>query len=195
MKLYHQYNSARKKENDFLDYIFETYPQIEYIKENYDLSKINLETEIDLTDTLKFLQNDRFLPLRKKNELINILKNIPEKIKVIKTSSDISVDFVFVSDSKPYFIELHEKQHKKLTVSRMQNIYTVQCETIKVPRFAQRFIRDLWRIRNLPNLTIIWYDWFLLNKEIYNFEFSLKFKEYFLDQKFSFTNFNNNQNV
>lgn len=66
MKLYHQYNKARRKEHDFLKIIIEKFPSVEYIKENYDLSIINFEIIIDLAITIKSLQSDKFY-LTKRN--------------------------------------------------------------------------------------------------------------------------------
>lgn len=68
---------------------------------------------------------------------------------------------MIVKDGKPYFIEYHEKQHYKLTDNRLKRVYTLSDEPIYVPRYVQRFLRDIWRIQNLHPLTIVWDDTFL----------------------------------
>ena len=42
-------------------------------------------------------------------------------------------------------------------------IYDLKGNPIPVPRYLQRFLRDIWRWKFLSNYKIVWFDWFKVN--------------------------------
>jgi hypothetical protein len=142
---------------------------------------------MNTTEIINRLESDEFLPNKRKIEIISILNSIPHDILVIDSLSDISVDFSLEISSKLYFYELHESQHRTLSVKRPSRIYSLEGKVIFVPRFIQRFLRDIWRIKYLPNYKIIWADWFEKNHTNFIFNLNSDFVEYCLPDKFSFS--------
>jgi len=187
MILFHNFHSSHTKEHKFLKLILYQFPDIKHINQTFDLTLIDLDKHLDIRDIADSLRNDNHLPIRRKRQLLEILDKIPHSIKIINSLSDITVDFTFEINNTYYFFELHEKQHKKLSNNRKSRIYSANGETIYVPRFVQRFLRDIWRFKNLPNYRIIWDDWFENNYENFNFNFDTGFFEYHDSNSFSFS--------
>jgi hypothetical protein len=85
---------------------------------------------------------------------------LPAEVQVFLRPSQISCDVVTVQDGKPHYIEYHEKQHRTLSVNRPTCIYGVDGRVITVPRYVQRYLRDVWREQNLHPFTVMWDDKF-----------------------------------
>jgi len=161
MKLYHSYNKSRKKEHKFLSFLQEKYPDLEYINENYRLKENQYDSTIEIAPIVKSLQSDNFLPQKRKQICIDTLTNLHlEKVSIFESVNKISFDFTIESDGINYFFELHEDQHKKLKVGRSTKIFDTQGNTIQIPRYLVRLLKDIWRWNNLINYKIFWADWF-----------------------------------
>lgn len=189
MKLYHCRHTTYKVEHEFLSKIYESIPSFEFINQNYNLSTIGLNKELDISNLISLINKDFFLPKNKKRVLISVLNELPSKILIVQDLRKITVDFVFDTDNGLFFFELHENQHKKLTGTRASFIYLPDDVKYVVPRFVQRFLRDIWRVQRLPNYNIVWDDWLYLNKTKMDFSFKDKFHEMHLPGSFSFANF------
>jgi hypothetical protein len=88
--------------------------------------------------------------IRRAQKAIEILSksNVPITIRVATVPEGISFDFAIIEDGKPLLlIELHEKQHRTLSVTRPALIYDEYGRPVEVPRFVQRIIRDVWRLQ------------------------------------------------
>ncbi len=163
-KLFHVYNKGRKKEHAFLEFLEIKFPDIEFLNEKFFLTNFIKTEFIEIEPVIEFLAKDKFLPEKRKNLCVSHLEKLNLKeIKPFKSINNISVDFTLISDERTIFFELHENQHKSLSVGRPERIYGEQNNEYFVPRFLVRLLRDIWRWQNLENYKIIWYDWFFSN--------------------------------
>jgi hypothetical protein len=150
---------------------------------------------LDLKATYKalqaFLQDNPHLP-SKFYKLLSELKKIKyHHINVYRPNYPISCDIILHRETKKHFIEFHEEQHRNLKDNRLQKIYSADYKsTIIVPRYVQRFLRDIWRTQNMQPLTIIWSDWYDKYKEVPESFFHHKnLTEHHLKNTFSFAHF------
>lgn len=93
---------------------------------------------------------------------------------------------MIVRGAKEFYLEFHEEQHVKLTDDRPKEVYDASGKGYRVPRFVQRLIRDVWRIQEFPNYTIVWHDWFAKNRGMHVLWLADGFHEYHLQDAFSF---------
>lgn len=119
---------------------------------------------------------------------------MPDFVQVAKTIKDVSVDVVILNGAKVRYIEFHEKQHRNLSVNRQTPIFidSSKDSSILIPRYAQRFLKDIWRYENLNNYQIVWWDWFEHNKLKgidALFENERATKEFSFAGKFNFSDF------
>ncbi len=113
-------------------------------------------------------------------------------IEVAKTISNVRVDIALSKNSSIRLIEFHEEQHRSLSVGKLLQIFSNNTGPIKIPKYAQRFLKDIWRYKYLNQFQIIGWDWFYLNiddstKLILD---NPKQKEFYCANKFSFVEFN-----
>ncbi len=104
---------------------------------------------------------------------------------MVKNIKEISVDFVIEFQNSVYFIEFNEKQHKIDSNKRCTKIYDLNNKPINIPRYLQRLLRDLWRWQYLNNYTIVWKDWFAVNKTTEKNYLNLANTEYALNNEFT----------
>ena len=166
------YNNARtnqEKELAFLNWITNKFPNSKVLKESYILSDSLALSSLNTLSIAKKIQKNQHISIPKKVKCIKELLQLPETIRVVNSITNITVDFTLIDKSEIHFIEFHEKQHIIDSNKRPSNIYTVDGDIIKVPRYLQRLLRDIWRLKYLHNYKIVWYDWFAANKtDIFN---------------------------
>lgn len=185
IEIYNKTNISRKKEKTFLDYLISENVGCKHIDLDKELNISLLNRTVNTVNLITKLRQNTTLTKLKRNRLIQELSKLPENIRVVKSISSISVDFVLVDGENIQYIEFHEKQHRNMSGKIPKDIYDENLEIIKVPRFVQRFLKDIWRYENLENYKIIWFDWFEQNKDYNNFLTENK-KEYYLGGKFRF---------
>jgi hypothetical protein len=163
------FNNARgnqAKELEFCEHLCKQFPTAQLRQETHSLPTHLESKTLNSKEIAKKIQVNPHLSDTKKIKCLRELIQLPPEVKVVTSISDITVDFTLNIRAKKYYIEFHEAQHYKLSVSRPSNLYTVDDELMKVPRFLQRLLRDIWRFKYLPNYKIVWYDWFELNKGV-----------------------------
>jgi len=189
-KLYYVYNKSRQKEHDLMKFLINKFSDIEHINSSFDLRSMIKTELVEIEPIIEFLTEDTFLPKKRKNDCILYLETLNlTEIRPFKSINSISVDFTLELNEGTTFIEFHEKQHKSLSVGRLEKIYDTQNNEYFVPRFLVRFLRDIWRWQNLDNFKIIWYDWFICNHLNVNELTSHGKYEFCLPQSFTFKNF------
>ena len=138
---------------------------MQHINETYTLSENEfLNPFIDIRKIEKLLQEDNSLSSQKKSSVLDIIKQLPDRLRVAENNNLVSVDFLIIDKNKrKHYIEFHEIQHRVLSVSRLKPIYDKEYNRFDIPRFVQRFLKDTWRYENLPDYKIVWFDWFSAN--------------------------------
>lgn len=185
MEIYYEPHKKRNREALFVSMLIEKFGITIIHTKRYSLPQ---KSEIlDLSQVIQTLQNN--IMSKKWLLLTSELKKLPSVIKVSLKTSEISCDVVVVKDEIPHFIEYHEKQHARLSDNRSRHIYDVDGNRISVPRFVQRFLRDIWRLKNLTPFFIVWDDKFqICGLHQFHLE-SLDGHEYSLDHKNYFSKF------
>lgn len=187
-EVYFKPHSSRQKEFLFFKTLIKNYPDIKHIEENYLLPISHLDKKINVRNIeQKVLKSDQ-ISIKKKQSVLESLATLPEEVLVAKKISDVSVDFVFIDkNDEIIFIEFHEKQHRNLSVSRATPIFDEFGNRHEIPRYSQRLLKDIWRVENLTNFKIIWWDWFDLNPNITLEKITKNLEnEFNINQKFSF---------
>ena len=189
MKLYHSYHKKRKQEHEFLEFLQNKFPDMNYINKNYRIEDNNYDSSIEIKPIIESLKTDILLPKKRKQICIDTLSELnQERIIVFESANKISFDFTIKSNGNLFFFELHENQHKTLSVSRKTKIFDSNRNPILVPRYLVRLLKDIWRWKNLDNYQIIWADWFQLHSsELVNLLEQGK-EEYGFKNKFQFKN-------
>ena len=188
--IYFKQHEKREKEKIFFKFLKSVLPNAEHVNHNYLLDEELLTKFIDIPKTIRLLKKDIKLSASKRNQTIAALTMLPDKVYVARSINEVSVDFAIVKDKKVQFIELHEKQHSQLSVSRLTPIVCSNNQRFEIPRFAQRLLKDIWRLENLPNYKIVWWDWFDKNKNTSSLTDILKADkiEFSITDKFSLSN-------
>ncbi|WP_417371461.1 hypothetical protein [Gelidibacter japonicus] len=179
------YNNARtnqQKEITFRRWLLDYFPNSQFREETYYLPNNLVSKTLAPIEIAKRIQKNSELSLQKKANCIRELIQLPKEVKVITSIRQITVDFTIISESKTQHIEFHESQHFTLNVPRASNLYSLDDEVIKVPRYLQRLLRDIWRLKYIPNYQIVWHDWFETNKNVDIFKSNLN--EFALPNKF-----------
>lgn len=162
MRIHCTPHSSRKKEAQFLSAVLEANPAAESTREPYLLPSSALEHSVDtmrLAHALGRLPNA--IRKGKRLEAISHLEALPRNVHVALSSRKISFDFVIDCAGQAYFVEYHERQHASFSVNRSAVVYDSDGTAIRVPRFVQRLVRDVWRIQAFGDVTIVWDDWFV----------------------------------
>lgn len=181
IEIYSKTKSNQTLEPAFAQWLKKSIPNSVIIRDNYVLQEnLKFKSLNTVEITSKIIQST--LPQKKKDKCVEILSHLPKEIRIIKSINRISVDIAIRSQDKVQLIEFHEDQHRINSDKRLKDIYTISGEPIKVPRYMQRLLRDIWRLKHLNNYKIVWYDWFEKNPNIDFLETDIK--EFALDGKF-----------
>ncbi|OMP29694.1 hypothetical protein [Mangrovimonas sp. DI 80] len=164
--IYNNVRSNQLKELSFLNWLCNNLDAPEVIKEHFPLNDSLASKTLKPLEIAKKIQKNHFIPLKKKANCIRTLLQLPKEIRLVSSIKGITVDFAIVSNGQVQFIEFHEKQHRSLSNQKPSNVYTLEGDIIKVPRYLQRLLRDIWRMKYLPNYKVVWYDWFELSNNI-----------------------------
>lgn len=189
IEIYNKINVSRRKEKAFLDYLMSENTDCKHINLDKKLNSSLLNHTVNMVNLISQLRRNTTLSKLKRDRLIQELSKLPEIIRVIKSINSISVDFVLIDGANVQYIEFHEKQHRNLSDKRIKKIFTTDFQEIEVPRYVQRFLKDIWRFENLENYKIVWWDWFERNTNYNNLLIENK-KEYYLEGKFRFEKIN-----
>ncbi|MCD7963283.1 MAG: hypothetical protein LUF90_07000 [Rikenellaceae bacterium] len=148
-----------------------------------------LQSFLDIEKLSNNIYQFPFLSFKKKSDLLDELSILPKQVKVANSPSQLEVDILINwGFGRKMHIEFHEEQHRKLSDARTKYVYTPEGHKIPVPRFVQRFLRDIWKFKNLEGFKIVWWDWFQENPNT-NLKTVLasKQKEFHKANKFSFS--------
>ena len=183
MDVYFKPHPKRQKEIDFFEELKKRLGDVNHINENYKLPDSLLKHYLDIPTIIQKLKKEQRLSTLKKARLLEVLSQLPDKVKVAEKISNVTVDFVLNNNNEITFMEFHEKQHRNISVSRLSPIFTPGNRRIEIPRYSQRFLKDIWRLEFLENYKIVWWDWFEKNG-INEFEIHNPRREYFMNGKF-----------
>jgi hypothetical protein len=188
--IYHKPHSARHSEASFVQALRRQFPDAHYRTENYPIAEQYLHKFVQTQSLLAALDRDQRLPLKQRTMCRSILAACPPHLQVAHDPRRISFDVVMTMENAEYYWEYHESQHRGLTVTRPQQIYDAATGTaITVPRYVQRFVRDIWRLQYFRSYTIVWKDWFETHQTAYQPQLQSGFHEYVLPHTFSFRTF------
>ncbi|WP_029918470.1 hypothetical protein [Pelobacter seleniigenes] len=189
MKIYCRPHRNRHAENEFFDFLLESFPGAEHLNERFPLKGSLLSRPVFRDALVQCLKADALLPSNAKASCLEALKLSPEQIYVTTNPDRISVDMVLVQSSTPVYVEFHEKQHRLLSDNRPKNVYDIKGNTYPVPRGLQRLVRDVWRCLYLKPFCIVWKDWFETGGEVFILPSANSFEEFVTPDKFSFQDF------
>ncbi|MGD0793823.1 MAG: hypothetical protein ABR920_18820 [Terriglobales bacterium] len=158
-------------------------------KELFALDPAKLNCPVSTPGLLACLNADCSLPKAKRQGCIDLVGRLPAQIRVATKPSRISFDLVVEHDGRTYYWEFHEEQHRRLTVRRARPVYRPNGEELWVPRFLQRLVRDVWRVKTFPDFTIVWCDWFETHRQSFDPVIAPGFREHYLPGRFSFEKF------
>jgi hypothetical protein len=183
--IYFKEHSSRQAEKTFFNYLKSLYINPNHIDENYRLDQVYIDRLILTNKVSDFVTKSNLIPDKKKAIALEALSRLPDKVKVAKDISDLSIDFVIKNNEHLTFIEFHEKQHYRLSDYRLRPIFSSKDERFEIPRFLQRLMKDLWRWENLNNFKIVWHNWFDKNQKALLKFHKDKNEEFVLPNKFS----------
>ena len=190
LTIYHKPHSARQSEASFVHALQRQFPNASYRAENYPIAERYLHRYVQTQSLLTALEHDQRLPTKQRDHCCAILVACPPHIQIAYDPGRISFDVVMTSERETYYWEYHEDQHRGLTVTRPQQIYDAATgAAITVPRYVQRFVRDIWRLQYFRPYTMVWKDWFETHQTAYQPQLQPGLHEYVLPQKFSFLTF------
>lgn len=184
IQIYYKTHKQREKEKLFFTSICDELVSPIHVNEKYLVQEEDINNYLYTKHIITCLEHDKYLGKRK-TEGIEILKTLPDKLKISQNSRNISFDIVIVNNNMEFYYEFHEKQHYSLKSKICSPIYDDKNNEYRIPRYLQRLLRDIWRVQYFPSLKIIWWDYF--NEYGYKMELTNKFEEFYLKDKFSFT--------
>ncbi len=185
MKIFNKTNTKRVDEREFLNKLLDIFPNATHLDTEYSLQECLSDKPLKIDILIKKIDRGEFISNLKKNRCIGELKLLPNEIKVVRNINEISVDFGIEYQNSVYFIEFNENQHRIDSNMRCKTIYDLYNNPINVPRYLQRLLRDIWRWQFLERYTIVWLDWFTVNKSKVIKYLNLKNMEYALKDKFT----------
>jgi hypothetical protein len=188
IQIFHESHRSRGRENAFGRFLADCLGAV-LVDKHFEVPHKALETPINTRELLDWLRTDRRLPPKKRQECIDLTSGLPRWIRIAIGSWQASFDFVVQQGDRCYCWEFHEVQHRNLAVDRPAYVYGQNGRALRVPRFLQRLIRDVWRLKTFPDLTIVWVDWFDAEKDCYKPVLAPGFREYHLPTQFSFREF------
>lgn len=146
-------------EQAFADALINLVQPDHIITEYYPIPAEMLQNSLRTAEIIKWVAHSGLSPKRV-SALIQQLQKCPSELCVAVKQSQITCDIVMVGDGVPHYYEFHEKQHSRLSVNRPAKVYSIGGEPITVPRYVQRLLRDIWRVKYLRPFTVVWADWF-----------------------------------
>ena len=185
MKIFNKTNTKRVDEREFLNKLLDIFPNATHLDTEYSLQECISDKPLKIDILIKKIDRSGFISNLKKNRCIEELKLLPNEIKVVRNINEISVDFGIEDQNSVYFIEFNENQHRIDSNKRCKKIYDLNNKPINIPRYLQRLLRDIWRWQYLKNYTIVWLDWFAVNKTTVKNYLNLENTEYALKDKFT----------
>ncbi len=189
MYIYNAPHKQRIREGNFVQFLRESFPNAEFVPKNYSIDEKFYEYLVNTEKVITCLELDVKLSKKKRDQCIAHLKRCPKNLRVAIDPSRIFFDVVIEENGMAYFWEYHERQHRQLKGTRIKKLFSPDQEPIGVPRYLQRFIRDIWKIQNFRPYTIVWDSWFQENSNIYIPKLGKGFQEFYNDHMFSFTQF------
>ena len=187
IKVFHKRHKNQQRENQFCAHIVEAWGA-ELVPTAFVIDPTLTHCPVDSRQIVRWLKADQLLPCRQRQECIKRLLDLPKRI-VVFGSRPISFDFVVQRENERYYWEFHEQQHFKLTDPRLRVVYAEDGSKYPVPRYLQRLLRDVWRVNNFPDFTIVWHDWFAENCDSYVPALGPGFQEHHRPGAFSFRTF------
>jgi hypothetical protein len=170
MEIYHRARSNAKYEQLILDYLQHQCAGATFHDKTWHPPAAYLLVAISKNILLNRVSACNELSPNKKQKIRKILKkrSIPDSIRIATEPDAISFDFAIVDKNQvKLLVEVHEKQHRTLSISKPTTIYDKDGWPIKVPRYIQRLIRDIWRFNvartHSINYLVVWFDWLLAN--------------------------------
>ncbi|MEK0337316.1 MAG: hypothetical protein QQN41_07775 [Nitrosopumilus sp.] len=185
MRIFNKTNSKRSDEREFLNKLLEIFPDSIHLDTEYTLQECLSKKTLKIDMLLRKIEKSKFISNLKKNRCVEELKLLPNEIKVVRNIKEISVDFVIEFQNTVYFVEFNENQHRIDSNKRCNKIYDLNNKPINIPRYLQRLLRDIWRWQYLKNYTIVWLDWFAVNKTTDIDYLNRENTEYALENKFT----------
>ncbi len=184
-EIYYHPNIMRKREARFVKELIKRVKPDKIIHSNFILPAYLLLESVETTEIIHWVKHSA-LTHKRRNSAVQELNLCPSTIKVAIHPNQISCDVVIHNNGKAHYIEFHEDQHARLTVKRPAVIYTQNGEPLTVPRYIQRLVRDVWRVKYLRPYSVIWADWFEQNGlDSFNCHASA-YQEYVLPQRCNF---------
>jgi len=185
---YYQPNKRRKSELTFFNRLKDKYPNSKVLNQHFLVDEHYLNQFVDFRKLASWLMRDALLPNKKRLACLDLLKQYSFTLcRIALQAQNVSFDVVAQVGKEIFYWEFDEKQHQRLSLSRPGNIYTPAGEAIKVPRYFQRLMRDVWRSCFFDHYTVIWEDWLEQSDCVEDaFSLSKERREFSLDGKFSF---------
>lgn len=190
LNIYYQPHANHAQETLFIEWLLQNFPDAQIVNDRFHFNPNHLDCFLQTREIIEKLEADNLLPNQRRLNCLDWLGNCPPQIKIALNPNRISFDVVIEQDKQIYFWEFHETQHRNLAVNSEAPIYNaIDDGIILVPRYLQRLLRDIWRVKCFPNYTIIWFDWFAQYQHEYQPELQTGFHEFHLPNLFSFRNF------
>jgi hypothetical protein len=187
-RIYHSQHRSGRREREFVAWLH-AYLGGEIFNERFPFAPSSLSYLIDSSGLFAWLDADRCLPLRRRQKCIDQLSTLPSQLRVAMKTGDLSFDVVVQQAGHTYYWEFHEEQHRNLKDDRPRIIYGADGQQYAVPGCFQRLLRDVWRIKAFPNVSIVWDDWFASEGRSTSPALIHGFREYHLRHRFSFKDF------
>ncbi len=189
MKIIYAPHKSHKKEGVFADAMIAGLHHALHIEQIPRVKPEYLDVKISTAELRERLCSDTMLTPRCREKALRALSALPSQVKVAESIWKISCDIAIEHQGATYYYEFHEQQHRTLSVGGRTPVYDANNVRFDAPRYLQRLIRDIWRVKALPNFTIVWFDWFAVNKNNYCVKPKSGFWEYSLSNNFSFKEF------
>lgn len=188
MKLYNSPHPDRRKENEFCEFMV-AYFDAEWVRNNFALDSSVVSRNLSTNWLIDRFKADTRLSSKKRGQCIECLESLPPVLRVIDSSKDISFDIVIEQRGAFYYWEFHEVQHRSFSVSRSSSVYGIDGVQYSIPRFLQRAIRDVWRARFFSDFTVVWFDWFAVNRAQFAPTLATGFRELAIPGMFNLRDF------
>jgi hypothetical protein len=188
-RIYWTPHKSRQREREFVAWLH-AYFGGELLNERFPLAPASLDYLLEKSQLITWLDADRCLALSKRQRCIDVLCDLPSHIRIAMKATNVSFDVVIQQCGHTYYWEFNEQQHRSLTVDRLTSIYMDW--TDMSTEFRASFsgsLRDVWRIKAFPNVSIFWDDWFARMSSCSQPSMIHGFREYHLPGKFSFKSF------
>jgi hypothetical protein len=187
-RIYWTPHKSRRHEREFVTWLHACFGG-ELLNERFPLAPSSLDYLLEKSALTTWLDADRSLALSRRLKCIDELSRLPAQIRVATKTTGISFDVVIQQAGHTYYWEYHELQHRNLKDDRPKIVYGSDEHEYAVSRCLQRLLRDVWRIKAFPNVSVVWDDWFVRVGSCSQPTMAHGFREYYLPDKFSFKSF------